>query len=78
MSTPKVQIMHENSTEVLTGGDLLARGGRVLRNGEVVRDCDYAVVGGFGNTATPVPLEWVGKRIFVGLPQPAVFRMPNN
>jgi len=62
----------------LTGGCLLARGGRVLRHGEVVRECDYTVNGGLVNPATPVPSEWVGRRIFEGLPQPSVIRVPNN
>ena len=62
----------------LTGGCLLARGGRVLRHGEVVREGDYTVNGGFVNPATPVPSEWVGRRIFEGLPQPSVIRVPNT
>ena len=61
----------------LTGGCLLARGGRVLRHGEVVREGDYTVNGGLVNPATPVPSEWVGRRIFDGLPQPSVIRVQN-
>lgn len=60
----------------LTGGCLLARDGRVLRHGEVVREGDYTVNGGLVNPATPVPSEWVGRRIFEGLPQPYVIRVP--
>ena len=62
----------------LTGGCLLARGGRVLRHGEVVREGDYTVNGGLVNPATPVQSEWVGRRIFDGLPQPSVIRVPNT
>jgi hypothetical protein len=62
----------------LTGGCLLARGGRVLRHGEVVREGDYTVNGGLVNPATPVPSEWVGRPIFDGLPQPSVIRVPNK
>jgi len=29
------------------------------------------------NPATPVPSEWVGRRIFDGLPQPSVIRVQN-
>ena len=60
----------------LTGGCLMARGGRVLRHGEVISEHDYTVRGGLANPATPVPSEWVGRRIFEGLPQPAVIRVP--
>jgi len=62
----------------LTGGCLVARGGRVLRHGEVIGEGDYTVNGGLVNPATPVPSEWVGRRIFEGLPQPSVIRLPNT
>ena len=62
----------------LTGGCLVARGGRVLRHGEVIGEGDYTVNGGLVNPATPVPPEWVGRRIFEGLPQPSVIRLPNT
>lgn len=67
-----------NGSASLTGGCLLARGGRVLRHGEVIREGDYVVNGGLVNPATPVPSAWVGRRIFKGLPQPSVIRVPNT
>lgn len=80
---PSVAVGHpglavDEGSAPLTGGCLLARGGRVLRHGEVVREGDYTVNGGFVNPATPVPSEWVGRRIFEGLPQPSVIRVPNG
>lgn len=58
---------------------LLEKGGRLLKDGEVVRETDYQILGHKENEAqTPPDMKWVGWKKAQGFPHPVFIRMPGE
>lgn len=58
---------------------LLEKGGRILRDGEVVQETDYQILGHKKNEAqTPPEKKWIGWKKAQGFPHPTFIRMPED
>ena len=58
---------------------LLENGGRLLKDGEVVHETDYQILGHKNNEAqTPPEKKWIGWKKTQGFPHPAFVRMPEG
>lgn len=58
---------------------LLENGGRLLKDGEVVHETDYQILGHKNNEAqTPPEKKWIGWKKTQGFPHPTFVRMPEG